>query len=177
MYPDNSLTPKEATRLCGLGILMGGSCPYAELAQAIRTHITAVTGPSLEMMETSIELLRYEGLVSAEDPDGDHIISITPKGRAEFETLMMANLRDSDSEFSRLVISLKFRFLKLMSPSQQQAQLDLLSERTERDLDRLIALRGSFAAEGRFFTDWVEKEISLSEQRLVWLESLRGEMG
>lgn len=177
MYPDNSLTPKEATRLCGLGILMDGERDYAALAHAIRSHVTAVTGPSLDMMGTSIELLRYEGLVTARDEEGRNIISISEKGRDEFRTLMLANLRDTDSEFSRLVISLKFRFLRLLGIPERQAQIDLLSDRTERDLDRLVALRESFAAEGRFFIDWVDTEISLAEQRLAWLEGLRGDLG
>jgi DNA-binding PadR family transcriptional regulator len=176
MYPDNSLTPKEATRLCGLGILMGGEQGYAALAHAIRSHITAVAGPSLEMMGTSIELLRYEGLVTAKDPDGENIITITDKGREEFRTLMLANLRDTDSEFSRLVISLKFRFLRLLSTEEQLSQIDLLSDRTERDLDRLISLRDNFSTQGRYFTDWVDTEISLAEQRFGWLESLREEI-
>jgi DNA-binding PadR family transcriptional regulator len=177
MYPDNSLTPKEATRLCGLGILMGGERDYADLAHAIRSHVTAVTGPSLEMMGTSIELLRYEGLVTAREQDGRNLIAVSDKGREEFRTLMLANLRDTDSEFSRLVISLKFRFLRLLDRPERQAQIDLLSNRTESDLDRLVSLREAFSEEGRFFTDWVDTEISLAEQRLAWLESLRADLG
>ena len=156
---------------------MDGERDYAALAHAIRSHVTAVAGPSLDMMGTSIELLRHEGLVTSRDEDGHNVISISDKGRAEFRSLMLANLRDTDSEFSRLVISLKFRFLRLLGIRERQAQIDLLSDRTERDLDRLIALRETFTAEGRFFIDWVDTEISLAEQCLAWLEGLHADLG
>ena len=63
MYADNTLTPKEAIRLCALGTLAAGPIRYADLATSIRHFISRITGPSLDLMAESIELLRYEGLV------------------------------------------------------------------------------------------------------------------
>ena len=65
MYTDNTLTPKEAVRLCALGTLFKEPTRYSALASGVRYFVSHVIGPSLEVMGQSIELLRYEGLVEA----------------------------------------------------------------------------------------------------------------
>src|SRR5687767_4992331 len=68
MYRDNSLMPKEAVRLAALGTLaQAGSLRYADLAGAIRHFTSRIVGPSLDLMGTSLELLRYDGLIEALD--------------------------------------------------------------------------------------------------------------
>ena len=71
MYADNTLTPKEATRLCALGIIANAPVFYAELASNVRHFVTHVMGPSLDVLGTSIELLKHEGLVTAVSGDTD----------------------------------------------------------------------------------------------------------
>ena len=87
MYTDNTLTPKEAVRLCALGTLSiqpmpygaqssmsygaQSSMPYGALAESIRHFVSHVIGPSLDVMGQSIELLRYEGLVDFIQNDGE----------------------------------------------------------------------------------------------------------
>ena len=71
MYSDSTLTPREAIRLCALGTLAGRSqatsspMTYDELASAVRHFVSRITGPSLDLMGESIELLRFEGLAEA----------------------------------------------------------------------------------------------------------------
>ncbi len=52
MFADNTLTPKEAVRLCALGTLALGPTRYGGLANSIRHFISRITGPSLERMGT-----------------------------------------------------------------------------------------------------------------------------
>ena len=61
MFADNTLTPREAIRLCALGSLADGPLHYDDLAAAVRHFVSRIAGPSLELMSESIELLRYEG--------------------------------------------------------------------------------------------------------------------
>ncbi|HYN38325.1 MAG TPA: hypothetical protein VES39_03645, partial [Rhodospirillales bacterium] len=63
MYADQTLTPKEAIRLCALGTLALAPMRYGELAVSIRHFISRVIGPTPEIMGHSLELLKYEGLV------------------------------------------------------------------------------------------------------------------
>ena len=65
MFADNTLTPREAVRLCALGTLERHPMRYGELAGSVRHFISRVAGPQIDLMGTSIELLRHEGLVEA----------------------------------------------------------------------------------------------------------------
>ena len=65
MFRDNSLIPTEAVRLAALGLLAEGQRRYGDLAAEIRHFTSCIAGPSLELLGTSLELLRYEGLVAA----------------------------------------------------------------------------------------------------------------
>ena len=59
MYADNTLTPKEAARLCALGTLADGPLTYEELARSVRHFLDRLQGPILDVMGSSIELLKY----------------------------------------------------------------------------------------------------------------------
>ncbi len=74
MYRDDTLIPSEAVRLCALGILMLGRRRYAELAREVRHFTSRIAGPSLDLLGTSVELLRFEGLVRAVDGDDDALL-------------------------------------------------------------------------------------------------------
>ena len=139
MYPDNTLTPKEAIRLCALGTLALGPSHYSALAGAVRHFVGRVLGPSLDLMGTSIELLKYEGLVEAMGGDGmadDAELIITDAGRDELHVLLTANLRTSASELNDLLTALKFRFLHLLNRDDQQAQADMLVDICDGELAR-----------------------------------------
>src|SRR3546814_15285213 len=64
MYRDKTLIPTEALRLCALGTLALSPLSYSALAREVRAFTSRLSGPSLDMMGTSIEVLRAEGLVA-----------------------------------------------------------------------------------------------------------------
>lgn len=177
MFTDNTLTPKEAVRLCALGTIARQCTRYSELAGSVRHFISRIAGPQIDLMGTSIELLRYEGLVEAVDGQGmedDAALTITEAGRRELHTLLTARLRPA-SDLSKLVIALKMRFLDLLDSQEQQAQADLLLEMVEGELARLLDLRGAFAGDGDgcHLIDWLDHDIEQLESRLSWLEDFR----
>jgi hypothetical protein len=175
MFADNTLTPREAVRLCALGTIAEKSLHYSQLAASIRHFITRLSGPSLDLMGSSIELLRYEGLIDSTDGlamEEDPVLVITDSGHAAFQHLMTAPLRPA-SDLSKLVTALKFRFLHLLSPQDQANQVDLLIDTSETGLNRLLDLRDSMVSEPGYMVDWLNDEITRAEQRQKWLEDLR----
>ncbi len=180
MYPDDTLTPKEAIRLCALGTLARGPLRYGALANAVRHFISRILGPSLDLMGTSIELLKYEGLVEAVDgtgPGEDAELAITEAGRRQLETLITANLRNGASELNKVVMTLKFRFLHLLDTEGQRAQADLLVDVCANELARLDDLRQHHAGDPGFLVAWLDHDIDLLESRIAWLEAFRESLG
>jgi len=175
MFADKTLTPREAVRLCALGTIAQGPMRYSELAPAVRHFITRLTGPSLDLLGSSIELLRYEGLVDSVQGEGmedDALLTISAAGREAFHNLMTAPLRPA-SDLSKLITALKFRFLHLLPVADQAEQVDLLIDTSETGLARLMDLRKAMAEEPGYMVDWLDEEIGRAEGRLAWLESLR----
>ncbi|MHA1598209.1 MAG: hypothetical protein ACTSV1_05755 [Alphaproteobacteria bacterium] len=176
MFADNTLTPKEAVRLCALGTLALRDMSYAQLANSIRHFISRITGPSLDVMGVSIELLIYEGLIEAVNGVGmadDAELAITDKGREELNTLLKANVRPAATEISKLVVALKFRFLHLLDEAERQDQADLLIEMTENELARLDDLCLHHADNDGYLVGWLKHDINLLESRLDWLTKFR----
>ena len=176
MFADNTLTPKEAIRLCALGTLAQADGPlrYSELAQAIRHFTSRITGPSLDIMGTSIELLKYEGLVEPIDGEGmedDARLSLTDDGRAELTTLMTSRIR-AGGEVSKLILTLKLRFLHMLDVEEQLRQVDLMIESTESEIARLDDLRQSHTTAPGLLADWLDHDIGQLENHLDWLEAL-----
>ncbi len=176
MYADNTLTPKEAVRLCALGTLALRPLHYSALADAIRHFVSRVLGPSLDVMGTSVELLKYEGLIEAADwtdiNDGTEL-AITEAGRAELRALLTANIRLGATELNKLIVALKFRFLHLLDKTDQRTQADLLVDVCESELGRLDDLRGHHAGDAGFLIQWLDHDIGLLQRRLAWLADFR----
>lgn len=172
MFADNTLTPKEAARLCALGTVAAAPMLYSALAGSVRHFVSRIMGPSLDLMGTSVELLRYEGLVEAIEGEGmedDALVSITEAGKRELRILLTARLRPA-SDLSKLVIALKFRFLHLLDEQERAIQADLLIDTCETELARLLDLRQHHAADEGHLVAWLDHDIELLESRLAWLE-------
>ncbi|MFQ5956096.1 MAG: hypothetical protein ACE5JZ_13610, partial [Kiloniellales bacterium] len=137
MYRDNTLVPTEAVRLCALGILMLGRRRYAELAGEVRHFTGRIVGPSLELLGTSIELLRFEGLVRQANGGDDPLLEITDGGRRAFESLMRSGVRAPSTDVGKLVVALKMRFLHLLDDDARRDQFELMIEMCENELARL----------------------------------------
>ncbi len=174
MYADNTLTPKEAVRLCALGSLALQPMRYGDLAISIRHFISRVIGPTPEIMGHSIELLKYEGLVESVEGSGDtEVLQITPDGLAEMRGLLTANLRPSNTELNTLITALKFRFLHLLAPDEQATQADLLLAAIEREIARLGDLRAHPSGHAGFLPDWLDHHLAELHARMAWLEAFR----
>ena len=181
MYSDNTLTPRETIRLCALGTLAGNSIKtgkpmaYDDLAHAVRHFISRITGPSLELMGESIELLRFEGLaVSTEDSDASNpMLIITQTGIEALKALLLANIRPGGSDLNELVIALKFRFFHLLTEAEQTKQVDLITEVCEIELARIEDLHNYHESDPGFITGWIEHDIKRLKTRLKWLHEFK----
>ena len=179
MYADNTLTPKEAIRLCALGTLALGPMRYSALASSIRHFVGHVLGPSLDLMGTSVELLKYEGLVEAVDGVGmtdDAELQITPAGRDELTVLLNAPLRSGAAELNKLIVALKFRFLHLLDQDDRAAQADTLIDMYENELARLDELREHHTDDEGYLRHWLEHDAETVQARLAWLKGFRAEL-
>ena len=169
MYADNTLTPKEAVRLCALGTLASGPMTYSGLADAIRHFVDRILGPSLDVMGASVELLKYEGLIE----DLDERLAITGAGREELRQLLTADVRSAAADLNKLIFALKFRFLHLLEEDDRRAQADILAEAADNELARLDDLRQHHAGDEGYLIPWLDHDIHLLESRLSWLRDFR----
>ena len=177
MFRDNSLMPKEAIRLSALGLLSQGAKSYASVANEVRHFTTRFWGPTLDIMASSIELMRLEGLIESVTEDGNGadgaaILRLTDAGRAELRDLLRATVRAEASDFSKLAIALKLRYMHLLPAVEQREQTEALIEMRQSEAARLIDLRASHADEGGYFLNWLDREIDRSQNDLAWLEDL-----
>ena len=177
MYRDNSLMPKEAVRLAVVGtLLQHGQMRYASLAAAVRHFLDRIMGPSLDLMGTSLEMLRYEGLIEAVDGLGmedNALLQVTASGRADFDTLMRANVRAPSTDgFNKLVIALKMRFLHMLDVESQREQVDLLILLHEQERARLADLRKSHADDPGLLDAWLDHDLMQVDERIAWFSGL-----
>jgi DNA-binding PadR family transcriptional regulator len=173
MYRDKTLIPTEAIRLAALGILASAPQRYGELAGAVRHFASRVMGPSLDILGTSIELLRLEGLVEPVEGEGvadDALLHITDAGRAELATLLKSRVRSPVDDLNKLVVALKMRFLHLLAPEERHVQLDQLVEATEGEIARLKDLRAHHG--DGLLGRWLDHDIAQLEARKDWFEDL-----
>jgi hypothetical protein len=172
MFRDHSLAPTEALRLAALGMLAEAPRRYGDLAAEIRHFATRIVGPSLELMGSSVELLRYEGLIAAVGGRGmedNALLEITAGGRAALDELLRAGLRAPLNQFNKLFLAIKLRFLHLLAPVEQVEQLHLVAEWYRSELTRLEELRRHHAATAGLFLGWLDQEMAQIRTRLDWL--------
>ncbi|HKF72911.1 MAG TPA: hypothetical protein VKB68_14250 [Stellaceae bacterium] len=172
MFRDRSLVPAEAIRLAALGLLAEAPRRYADLAAEVRFLTSRIVGPSPELMGSSLELLRYEGLVaptSGEDPE----LVLSPDGRTALGNLLRANLRSTSTDLGKLGLALKLRFLGQLPAAEQSQQIALVVAACESELARLTDLRTRHGARPGLFRDWLDHDIAQIEARIAWLGSQR----
>jgi len=173
MFRDHSLVPAEAIRLAALGLLAEAPRRYADLASDVRFLTSRIAGPSPELMGTSLELLRYEGLVApvagagAQEPE----LTLTAGGRAALEGLLRATLRAPSTDLGKLGLALKLRFLGQLPAAEQSQQIAQVVGACESELARLTDLRTRHAATPGLFRDWLDHDIAQIEARIAWLKT------
>jgi hypothetical protein len=178
MFRDHSLIPTEAIRLAALGILTEGPKKYGALAVEVRHFASRMLGPSLDILGTSIELLRYEGLIETvgvraapgQSLTADSTVQLTETGRTALKELLTSRVKAPLTDLSKLVIALKLRFLHLLGPDERRLQMEMLVELTESELARLNDLRTQYAESGNLLGDWLAQDIAQTEQRLAWYQ-------
>jgi hypothetical protein len=168
---DPTLLPSRAMRLAALGALALRDRDYASLVQEIHELALAVVGPTPDGFGSSLELLRYEGLISGGE-EGHGTVSITAEGRAEFVRLLTIRLRHPSGEYNRLWLALKLRFLPQLPESQQAVELARMCTLFEREIERLSELRRNALTGDGYIGSWIDFEIAESGARLAWCRSL-----
>jgi len=175
-FKDQSLIPQGAVRLCTLGLLMERDRPFGDLAVEVRRFVSRMLGPSLDILGTSIEAMRYQGMIEPLGPraspgqslTGDTLLRITAGGRASFLELMTSRVRAPMTDLAKLIVALKLRFLAALDPAEQRAQLEQLMEASEQELARLRDLRTQHDTEGDLLGDWLAQDIAQAESRIAW---------
>lgn len=172
MYRDKSLMPTQAIRLAALGSLALAAKPYGTLANETRLFTGAIVGPSLDLLGTSLELLRFEGLVESGDGE-DAPLSLTDAGREALQELLTAPLKTPVNDIGKLIVSLKLRFLHLLPVAAQVAQAELLIDMAEGDVARLQELQRRHRGEPGKLESWLTLDLAQAEARLAWFQDLR----
>ena len=173
MQRDRVLIPVEGLRLAALGILASrGPTDYATLATMVRLFATSYGASPVDVMSSSIELLRFEGLIAigdeGEDP-GSARVTLMPGGREELERLMLAPVRVSSAS-SRLMVALKIRFFRLLDATGQERLAEVLGDTLRSERARLVNLRRHMEGEDPGFLAWLDRDIARTGEDLAWLE-------
>jgi len=166
MFRDRSLIPAEAIRLMALGLLAEAPRAYGDLAAEIRYFTSNFVGPSLDLMGSSIEVLRTQGLIEPIEGQGmidNAVMRLKPEGRAALHELLQARLGQGQGDINRLGLRLKLRFLALLPEAEQQAQRAHITETLEAELARLADLSRRHSAAPAIFRDWIDRDIAALE--------------
>lgn len=176
MQRERPWTPAEALRLTALGLLAcRAPMRYAALANEVRLFAASYGSSPTDAMSSSIELLRFEGLVEIAAPPGDPAdpgavtLALSAAGRGELERLLRAPVKAAGA-WARLSMALKMRFLHLLRDDDRALQCELLAEAFEGELARLLALRARLAGEHPHFLSWLDRDIDRARADLAWFQ-------
>lgn len=176
MYRDNSLVPKEAIRLAALGLLAEGDRVYSDLANEVREFAARIVGPSLDLLGTSIELLKFEGLIAAvaDEGNGDNaLLRLTDDGRSALNDYLTANLRPGVSDLNKLVLALKLRFIDQLGADDRAEQIAALEAMYQGERARLVDLASHREWGGGLLDDWLANEVDQIDKRIAWVRGLQ----
>lgn len=169
MVEEDALLPAQAARLTALGVLAEGPRRYADLAREV-THFTGgILGQTLDLMGTSLQLLRYEGLIEAAGGAGmidNAEMRLTAAGRAALVRLLKAGLHAPAVEVNRLVLALKLRFLPILDKADRGEVRAQIQEWYAAEIARYEELRARHGTHSAPFRRWLDREIALARERL-----------
>ena len=171
MYRDNSLIPKEAIRMAALGALINGNRSYIDISTEVRQFSARIVGPSLDLLGTSIELLKLEGLIEVvENPggDGEELLRLTTSGFQELKEYLRSTIRSGSSDLNKLVVALKLRFIEVLEPSERLDQLVGLQTMYQAERNRLQDLRKHKEWSAGLLPGLLDLELAVTDQRLSW---------
>ncbi|MEQ8331985.1 hypothetical protein [Nisaea sp.] len=175
MYRDNSLIPKEAIRMAALGALAGGPRPYADVAGEVRQFAARIVGPSLDLLGSSIELLKFEGLIAplaGEGFEDNARLQLTDAGWVALREYLSAPVRPGANDLNKLVVALKLRFLHLLEKDEQVEQIENLRGLHQGEHARLFDLLSHEEWQHGHLRAWIEMEIAQVEDRIAWCDRI-----
>lgn len=173
--------PNQALRLCALGTLwMDGAQAYADLSAQVRSFTAQALGPTPQMTSSSLELLRFDGLVEAVEGEAmadNAVLAITQAGRDELRSLILSTARGATADLNRLLMLLRLRFVHLLPPADRRALLERLIEQFEGEGSRLKTLfQGQRDAPG-LLPEWLDLYQQQQAARVEWLRRKAREWG
>ena len=89
--------------MAALGALWRAPMAYGDLAREVRQFVARIVGPSLDLLGTSIELLKFEGLIA--DGAAARLV-LTAAGEDALRDYMTSSVRPGVSDMNKLVVVL-----------------------------------------------------------------------
>ncbi|MGH7037619.1 MAG: hypothetical protein ACREE4_20285 [Stellaceae bacterium] len=169
VFTERALLPAQAARLTALGMLAEGPLHYADLAREVAHFTGVILGQSLDLMGTSLELLRYEGLIEAVGGTGmvdNAEMRLTAAGQAALVRLLRAGLHAPAVEVNRLVLALKLRFLPILDAAGRGEVLAQIREWYAAEIVRYEELRARHGTRSAPLCRWLDREIALARAHL-----------
>ena len=173
MYRDNSLIPRETIKMAALGALIERERSYDDIANEVRSFISRIVGPSLELMGTSIELLKVEGLIETvndNDKDDASLLRLSPAGLQELKEYLRSNLKSGGSELNKLVIALKLRFIDILNDDERRDQFLAIRDIYHNEKRRLDDLKNQTAWLTGFLLESIELDLYVVNKRIEWCD-------
>ena len=159
--------------MAALGALIERERSYDDIANEVRSFISRIVGPSLELMGTSIELLKVEGLIEAvnDNDEGDtSLLRLSPAGLQELKEYLRSNLKSGGSELNKLVIALKLRFIDILNDDERRDQFLAIRDIYHNEKRRLEDLKKQTAWLTGFLLESIELDLSVVNKRIEWCD-------
>ena len=159
--------------MAALGALIERARSYDDIANEVRSFISRIVGPSLELMGTSIELLKLEGLIETvndNDKADSSLLQLSPAGLQELKEYLRSNLKSRGSELNKLVIALKLRFIDILDDDERRDQLLAIRDMYHNEKRRLEDLKNQTTWLTGFLLESIELELFVVNKRIEWCD-------
>ena len=146
---------------------------YNDIANEVRSFISRIVGPSLELMGTSIELLKLERLIETvndHDEDDASLLQLSPSGLQELKEYLRSNLKSGGSELNKLVIALKLRFIDILDDDEKRDQLLAIRDMYYNEKRRLEDLKNQTTWLTGFLLESLELDLFVVNKRIEWCD-------
>ena len=159
--------------MAALGALVGRARSYDDIANEVRSFISRIVGPSLELMGTSIELLKLEGLIETvndNDKGDSSLLQLSPAGLQELKEYLRSNLKSGGSELNKLVIALKLRFIDILDDDERRDQLLAIRDMYHNEKRRLEDLKNQTTWLTGFLLESIELDLFVVNKKIEWCD-------
>ena len=159
--------------MAALGALIERERSYDDIANEVRSFISRIVGPSLELMGTSIELLKLEGLIETvndNDKGDSSLLQLSPAGLQELKEYLRSNLKSGGSELNKLVIALKLRFIDILDDDERRDQLLAIRDMYHNEKRRLQDLKNQTTWLTGFLLESIELDLFVVNKKIEWCD-------